>query len=127
MELTPVDRLYTFLALEHPGVKLRQVTLDTKPGFIIISSRKFKRRQEFAEILSVDIRGVGYPSRTAALKLWKELHTYFNTHVDVVKAKHSVPTKIMWEGRTYALDYNETFKKKVSKREKLDRQAIAQK
>lgn len=100
MELTPVDRLQLFLELNYPGLKLKHVTLLEAPGWLMIGPK------------AVCIRGVGYPRRTAILRLWKELHGYFNTHVSVIKEKHAQPTKIEWQGRTYSLDRHSTYKKR---------------
>lgn len=109
MELSPVERLQMFIEIHcHKKVKVnRHVYLLPTPGWIMVGP------------MAVDIRGVGYPARTAKLKLWKELHEYFNTHVEVAKEKHGLATKIIWQGRSYVIDYTETFKKKKPKKDKV--------
>lgn len=100
MDFTPVERLQLFLELHYPGIKLHQVSLLAAPGWLMIGPK------------AVNIRGEGYPRRTPVLRLWKELHGYYNAHVDVVIEKNAMPTKIVWQGRTYILDHWTTYKKR---------------
>jgi len=115
-ELTPVDRLNTFLQLNYPGVKLHQVKLMPTPGWIMVGPK------------AVDIHGVGYPPRTATLRLWKELHEYFNTHVDVAKEKNGQATKILWQGCWYNLDQHLTYREGARRNaKKVGRKAVSKK
>lgn len=113
-ELTAVDRLKTFLELHYPGCRLHHVKLMPTPGWIMVGPK------------AVDIHGVGYPSRTSTLRLWKELHEYYDAHVDIVKEKNGQPTKITWQGRSYVLDHQQTYGGRRNAK-KVDRKAVSQK
>lgn len=109
MELTPAERLEVHLILHYPKVKMKSVRLSEVPGFL----------QSIHGL--IDIRGVSYSSSNPPLRLWNELHYYFNQHVDVVKRKHGQPTLILWNGMVFHLDQTRTYNKEVSQGRRIKR------
>lgn len=99
MELTPIDRLKVYLNLHYPKCKMRHIRLLGEPGWIQIDKE------------AVDIRGVGYPPKTAILRLWKELHEHIS-FVDVQKEKNGQATRIEYQGAVYSLVPSLTYRKK---------------
>lgn len=92
MQLTPVDRLRVHLALYHPKLKVKNITLSMNPGFLNSTQG------------IIDIRGAGYGKDSSSMRLWNELHSYFCHHVDIIKRKNNHPTLILWNGNVYHLD-----------------------
>lgn len=111
MELTPIDRLQAFLEVNHPEINVHRLKLSPEPGFL---TYREKRR---SQVVMIDIRGAGYPYRengkyVSRTRLWQELFDYFGSSVYTVKVKNGLATRIMWQGRNYVLDHQNTFTKK---------------
>lgn len=107
-QLTPIERLQTFLRLHHADVNIHRVRLSHRPGYIIVQNKEGEQVQE------IDIRGVGYPQKVngraiSICRLWQELHSHFSEYVQVDRVKNGAPTKINWQGRSYILDHKSTY------------------
>lgn len=104
MELKPVDRLKIHLLLHYPRLKMKHVQLSDRPGFLQAPSGL------------IDIRGASYAAGTPPLRLWNELHSHFAHHVEVIKRKNNIPTRIAWNGMIYHLDQSKSFRRNAPKK-----------
>lgn len=101
IELTTEERLKIHLLLHYPDVKLKNITLCKKPGFL----------QNTINNSLIDIRGASYGPNNP-LRLWDELHSYFTQHIQILKRKNGQPTLILWNGMVFHLDQTRTYQER---------------